>query len=148
MEKIAAFVNDIEHAKHVLQPLVGVGATHWILVACPPRLTRHIGRWVSAGARDQWRERWASELFAQLEPMLKTQSACVIEKLVARRPLADVTNRLQLRLGAVRLLDARQPALGRSDEPITAAQPPDSTVRWAAPVAVATGLSAVLAMAD
>ena len=149
MEKIAVFVNDVEHARHVLQPLVvGGGATQWILVACPPTLTRHIGRWVSAAAREQWRERWASGLFAQLEPMLKAQSGSTIEKLMARRPLVDVANRLQLRLGAVRLLDARRPALGRSDEPISVTQPPDSTVRWAAPVAVATGLSAVLALAD
>ena len=46
-------------------------AAHWIVVACPPTLTRHVGRWVSKQARRTRRERWADELFAQIEPVLR-----------------------------------------------------------------------------
>ncbi len=149
MEKIAVFANDAGYARHMLQPMLGQGAaTHWILIACPPTLTRHIGRWVSQDARKQWRERWAAQLFAQLEPELKAQAGSQVEKMLAKRPLVDLSARLQARLGAVRLLDARRPRLGRADEPISLAHPANEVGGWAAPVALATGLSAMLALAD
>jgi hypothetical protein len=149
MEKIAVFVNDAVHARHILQPmLVEGGAAYWVIVACPPTLTRHIGRWVSGAARAQWRERWAAELFADLEPELKAQAGSRVEKLVARRPLVNVSARLSARLGPLRLLDARRPRLGNADEPISSTQPTDTAMRWVAPIAITTGLSAVLAMAD
>ena len=72
MEKIAVFVNDAEHALHIVQPMLRDAApTHWIIVATPPTLTRHIGRWVSHSARQQWLERWSAELFGRLEPVLR-----------------------------------------------------------------------------
>ena len=150
MDKIAVFANDIDHARHILEPMVsgGAAATHWVLVACPPTFTRHIGRWVSQQARTQWRERWAGELFAALEPMLKTPPGSQVEKLVAKRHLTDLTARLEARLGPLRLLDARRPKLGKPEEPLTPGQPSADGSRWAVPVAVTTGLSAVLALAD
>ncbi|WP_280153288.1 hypothetical protein [Piscinibacter sp. XHJ-5] len=149
MEKIAVFLNDAEHARHILQPmLAGASATHWVLVACPPTLTRHIGRWVSNTARQQWRERWAAEVFAQIEPDLKGQPGTVVEKLIAKRPLVELSARIETRLGGVRLLDARRPQIGKTDEPIATGQPASNTSRWAAPVAITTGLSAVLTLAD
>jgi hypothetical protein len=149
MDKIAVFANDIEHARHILEPmLAGGAATHWIVVACPPTFSRHIGRWVSQSARAQWRERWAVELFDALEPLLKAQAGSRVEKLVAKRPLVALCARLETRLGEVRLLDARRPKLGKSDEPLTPGQPASDTLRWAAPMAMTTGLSAVLALTD
>jgi hypothetical protein len=149
MDKIAVFANDIDHARHILEPMLANAApTHWVLVACPPTFTRHIGRWVSQQARAQWRERWAADLFAALEPLLKSSGGCQVEKLVARKPLVDLTARLEARLGPLRLLDARRPKLGKTDEPLTPGQPDSDTVRWAVPVAMTTGLSAVLALAD
>ena len=149
MEKIAVFVNDAEYAQHLLQPMLqGARPTHWVLVACAPRLSRHIGRWVSHSARQQWRERWAAELFAALEPALTAQPNARVEKLLATRALIEVSARLQSRLHNLRLLDARRPRLGRVDEPITAEQPAADAARWAGPVAAATGLTAVLALVD
>ena len=148
MEKIAVFVNDAAHARHLLQPMLeGAGATHWVLVACPPTLTRHIGRWVSHAAREQWRERWAAELFEALEPELRARPGKV-ERLLAKRPLVEVSKRLEARLGAIRLLDARRPRLGKPDEPISASQPASDVGRWAVPVAATTGLTVMLALAD
>jgi hypothetical protein len=149
MEQIAVFVNDAAHARHILRPMLEGGEpTHWVLVACPPTLTRHIGRWLSQAARDQWRERWAQELFAQLEPELKARRGSQVEKLLARRPLVAVSARLSARLHSLRLLDARRPRIGKIDEPISASQPSDLVNRWAAPIAITTGLSAVLTLAD
>ena len=148
MEKIAVFVNDAAHARHLLQPMLeGAGAAHWVLVACPPTLTRHIGRWVSHAAREQWRERWAAELFEAIEPELRARPGKV-ERLFAKRPLVEVSKRLEARLGAIRLLDARRPRLGKPDEPISASQPASDVGRWAVPVAATTGLTVMLALAD
>lgn len=149
MEKIAVFVNDAAHARHLLQPMLkGADPVHWIIVACPPTLTRHIGRWVSHSAREQWRERWASELFEALEPELRASAASKVERQLAKRPLIDVSRRLEVRLGMVRLLDARRPRLGKPDEPISATQPATDVGRWAVPVAATTGLTVMLALAD
>lgn len=151
MDPIAVFVNDARHAQHILAPLLaGERPTHWVLVACAPRLTRHIGRWVSQGARTQWRERWAAELFAELEPALKAQRGSRVEKMLAKRPLIDVSGRLCARLAGLRLIDARAPRWGQPDEPITAEQPQSVGVpqQLAGPLAVTTGLSAVLALVD
>jgi hypothetical protein len=149
MEKIAVFVNDAEHARHILQPLLQGGApTHWIVVACAPTLTRHIGRWVSNAARQQWLERWSNELYAELEPGLRERSGSRVEKMLVKRPLTEVCTRLQERQGPVRLLDARRPRLGKTDEPLTVGQPPADGKGWAYPIAATTSLSALLALAD
>ena len=148
MEKIAVFVNDAEHARHVLRPMLGSGApTHWIVVACAPTLTRHIGRWVSHAARQQWLERWSAELHAELEPELKAVAGSRVEKMLARRPLADLCERLQKKQGPLRLLDARRPRVGRADEPLTANQP-DTANNWGYTVAATTSLGALLALTD
>jgi hypothetical protein len=149
MEKIAVFVNDVAAARHILQPMLqGAGPTHWVLVACPPTLTRHIGRWVSQGARQQWRERWAADLFDALQPELRARAGSEVETLIARKPLVDVSARLLARLPQLRLLDARQARVGRIDEPISAAQPAQPANRWTAPVAATAGLSLMLTLAD
>lgn len=149
MEKIAVFVNDAAHARHILQPmLAGEGPTHWIVVAAAPKLTRHIGRWVSNAAREQWLERWGEELFAALEPELRAQAGSKVEKMLVKRPLVEISARLEARLGAVRLLDARRPRLGKADEPLSARQPASAVPAWTGPVMAMTGVSALLALAD
>lgn len=149
METIAVFVNEVGFARHVLQPMAqSQGPTHWVLVACPPKLTRHIGRWVSHAAREQWRDRWAADLFVEIEVVLKLSPGSKVEKLLAKRPLVDVSARLQSRFSGIRLLDARQTRLGKLDEPLTLTQPPLDADRWACPMAVTTALTAVLALAD
>lgn len=149
MDKIAVFLNDAPHAAQMLAPLLQKGeASHWILVACPPTLTRHIGRWVSAGGRQQWRERWAADLLGKVELMFEGRPGLKIEKMVAKRPLLDVAVRLDQRLGDVKVFDARRPRLGKPDEPLAAGGNSHELNRWMYPVAVGTGLSAMLALAD
>lgn len=149
MDKIAVFLNDAPHAAQMLAPLMKQGeATHWILVACPPTLTRHIGRWVSAGGRQQWRERWAADLLGKVEAIFEGHPEAKIEKMVAKRPLLDVAVRLDQRLGGIKVFDARRPRLGKPDEPLSAGAEAHELSRWTYPVAISTGLSAMLALAD
>lgn len=149
MERIAVFVNDAVHARHLLQPMLGNGgSTHWIIVACPPTLTRHIGRWVSQPARRAWRERWANELFAQLEPELASREGSRVDRQIASRPLVDVSGRLVARWPGLRLLDARRPAVGRADEPITLTQPTEPASGLAGAVVAAGSVAAMLSLAD
>jgi len=152
MDKIAVFVNDVATARHILQPmLASAGPTHWVLVACPPTLTRHIGRWVTHSARRQWRERWAAEVFEALQPELKAlmaRTGNVVETLTADKPLVQVSARLLERLTQLRLLDARLLRVGRIEEPITGAQPAQAANRWAAPVVAIAALALMLPLTD
>ncbi len=149
MEKIAVFVNDADHALRIIRPMLeGAVAAHWIVVAAPPTLTRHIGRWVSHSARQQWLERWSTDLFGRLEPVLRAVPGSKVEKMLVKRPLNEVSERLRVRLGPVRLLDARLPRVGKTDEPVSADQPASGKAAWAYPVAATAGLSAVLTLAD
>ena len=68
---------------------------------------------------------------------------------MANRRLVEVSDRLAARLPGLRLLDARRARLGGEDEPLTTGQvSPGASARWAAPIALATGMSAMLALAD
>jgi len=151
MEKIAVFVDDVDHARQLLAPLLAQGAEpmHWVVVACAPRLTHRIGKWVSNSNRQQWREHWARALRQKLEPVFGDAGAPGREWIVARGPLDALSTRLRVRLGAdLRLLDARRPKLGVVLPPLLADQAPEPGSRWAAPVAVTSSLSLVLALTD
>lgn len=149
MESIAVFVNDVAAARHVLQPMLqSAEPTRWVLVACPPSLTRHAGRWVAREARRQWRDRWAAALFDALTPALRAGAGNLVETHVPRGALAEEAARLQARLPNLRLLDARQHRIGRFDEPIVSSQPAASGAVWAAPASATAGLTMMLALAD
>lgn len=149
MNKIAVFLNDAPHAAQMLSPLLQKSEGGlWILVACPPTLTRHIGRWVSASGRQQWRERWAADLLDKVELLFEGLPGITVEKMVAKRPLLDVAVRLDQRLGDVKVFDARRPRVGKLDEPLAKDAESHELSRWTYPVAISTGLSAMLALAD
>lgn len=148
MEKIAVFVNDAPHARRILQPLLnGESPVHWIVVAYAPTLSRHIGRWVTHSAREQWRQRWAADCFEQIELDLKANPRNRLEKIIATRPPVEMASRLEARLGRLRLLDARRPRLGKPEAPLTDAQAA-TEAGWTLPLAATTGLSAMLSLAD
>jgi hypothetical protein len=150
MESIIVVVNDAAHARAVLEPMLASATpTHWVVVASAPRLTRRIGKWVTHSAREQWRARWAEQLFEQIVPMLRAAQGHRVETLLARAPLQQVTEQLQTRLGpATRILDARRPTVGGTLEPVTKGQSVDSASRLTPRLAAASGLCAILALAD
>ncbi len=149
METIAVLVNDAAHAQHMLLPMrTSAEPTHWILVACAPRLTRRVGRWVSHGQREHWRKQWAERLFAQVLPSLGGRPADRLQTHVAAHPLVQEIARLHEKHGAaLRVLDARRPRLAQAQEP-TDEHIPAGVDRWAVPIAVSGGLAMVLALTD
>lgn len=78
MDKVIVYVDDAAYARQVLEPLAApatAGTIHWVLVACAPRMTHRISKWVSHSARENWRAKWADKLFAQLQPWLRAEGA-------------------------------------------------------------------------
>lgn len=150
MERIAVFVNDADHARQMLAPMLGASMpTHWLLAACPPSLTRHAGRWVSNGARRAWVERWSADLFAQLTPLLLDPAGNRVETMLVGRTVQGMAERLLRQQGPIRLLDARRPRLGHVDEPLPGADALPSTLRpWTAPLTAMAGVSSLLVLAD
>ena len=75
MEKIILYVDDAVYACEQFAELAPdadtVVARHWVLVACAPRMTHRISKWVSHSARENWRAKWFSKLQAQLLPLLE-----------------------------------------------------------------------------
>jgi len=112
MERIIVYLDDAAHARGQLAPLRS-GATHWLLVACAPRMTQRIGKWVSHGSRERWRTQWAERLFAAIEPDLRARGDRVTA-LLATGPLPPLAARLQADHGPCRVVDARRP---KSDPP-------------------------------
>lgn len=149
METIAVFADDAEYARHIVQPMLnGSMPTHWVVVACAPRLTHRISKWVSHSAREQWRSKWAAKLFDDLLPTFKAQPGTSVEAMLAKGPLVDISKSLRSRFAEVRVLDARRPKLGHTSEVLDVEQPAAQAPNWTYPVAVTSGLSVVLALAD
>lgn len=151
MERIAVFVDDAEHARHLLEPMLGGDAaeTQWFMVMCAPRLTRRIGKWVAHQQREQWREKWGQRLRGELAPLFANCPDGQVVWQQADTMLSQMTDRLRRKHGtALRVLDARRPKLGHPLDAVSASQPPEAQGRWAAPVAVSSSLAVVLALVD
>ena len=151
MEQIIVYLDDATYAQQQLapmkgqQPVVPATATHWLLVACAPRMTQRIGKWVSHSAREKWRTQWAAKLFSVVQPAL-AGGGDRITTLLAREPLPQLTRKLMAEHGDCRVLDARRPKFGHDLQPVTANQPVGKNGRWEVPGAV-LGMGAALVLA-
>ena len=111
MDKVIVYVDDAAYARQVLEPLAApatAGTIHWVLVACAPRMTHRISKWVSHSARENWRAKWADKLFAQLQPWLRAEGA-PISTVLAKGPLPELAEQLQATHGVAQVVDARRP---------------------------------------
>ncbi|MBU0749845.1 MAG: hypothetical protein KKB08_12300 [Gammaproteobacteria bacterium] len=119
MDRVIVYVDDAAYAQQILAPLLtreAAADTHWVLVACAPRMTHRISKWVSHSARENWRGKWADKLFAQIVPMLPLDGARVTT-LVAKGPLTELTDQLQAAEAvAAQVLDARRPKMEAQQE--------------------------------
>jgi hypothetical protein len=151
MDKIIVYLDDAAYAQQQLAPMMAGtpgqpdSATHWVLVACAPRMTQRISKWVSHSARENWRAKWAEKVFAQVVPALLARGDRVAEVL-AKGPLPELTKRLCAEHVTTRVLDARRPKFGQDMQPVTAGQPTAHDGRWSVPGAV-LGMGAVLVLA-
>lgn len=107
MEKVIVYLDDAAYAHQQLPPADGQ-AMHWVLVACAPRMTHRISKWVSHSARESWRAKWAGRLFEQVVPALRARGDAVTP-ILARGPLPELTRVLMAEHGTDRVLDVRRP---------------------------------------
>ncbi|MDO8279877.1 MAG: hypothetical protein Q7T63_17360 [Burkholderiaceae bacterium] len=153
METIIVYVDDAAYARQQLAPMSNAHAagqaassgTRWVLVACAPRMTHRIGKWVSHSARESWRAKWAEKLFAQLQPEMQAHGDSV-NTVLAKGPLPALTAQLKAEHGPARVMDARRPKFGQDLQPVTPDQPTPADGRWSVPGAV-LGMGAVLVLA-
>ena len=107
MNKVIVYLDDPAYARQRM-PAVDGAPTHWVLVACAPRMTHRISKWVSHSARENWRAKWADKLFDQVVPPLRERGDAVTPVL-ARGPLPELTRSLMVEHGTEQVLDARRP---------------------------------------
>lgn len=132
MDRVIVYVDDADYAQQILAPLLAREAaaqTRWVLVACAPRMTHRISKWVSHSARENWRTKWADKLFAQIIPQLPVAGATV-STVIAKGPLAELTDQLQAEEATpAQVLDARRPKMDATAQ-ASAATPKPATPRW------------------
>ena len=134
--RVIVYVDDASHARQLLQPLCAqpsARATHWLVVACAPRMTHRISKWVSHSARENWRTKWADKLFAQVQPWLQAGGGRVTT-VIAKGPLAELAEQLQAEHGAAQVVDARRPRDEASEQAPSARRPG----RWGLPGTLAS----------
>lgn len=114
METIIAYVDDAAHAQPLFQVMKAkqqAGQTHWVLVACAPRITHRVSKFASNRSRENWRNKWAERLFEDCLPMLHGQGA-EVSTVLARGPLPELLESLHAQYGSqCQVLDLRRPKL-------------------------------------
>ncbi len=118
LDTYIVYLDDAAHAQHELadvlrQPQV----KRFILVACAPRMTRRIGKWLSHSARENWRDKWCDKLFSQFMPFISRNDHVFRE--VATGPLPEHTKMLLSEIGHAQVIDARRPKFGVDMPPIS-----------------------------
>lgn len=109
-------------------------------------MTHRISKWVSHSARENWRSKWFAKVQEQLLPALRLEGGQVTPVL-AKGPLAELTQRLKLEHGAAQVIDARRPKIGVDLEPVAPDVPSPGQSGWAVPGAV-LGMGALLVLAN
>lgn len=119
MRTTVFLVDDASHTRERLLPLLEsrpaalqTDTDEIVLVGCAPRMTHRVSKWVSHGAREHWRTKWAHRLFDELEPWLAARGLRV-RCVLARGPLDEL-------LGALRpdqVVDLRRPKASAPIEP-------------------------------
>lgn len=112
MPTIIAYVDDADYAQLLLQAAVlapNAQGAHWVLVACAPRITHRISKFVSNRSRENWRNKWADRLFEACVPMLQAYGLQV-STVLARGPLPELLQSLQAEHGnQAQVIDMRRP---------------------------------------
>ncbi|KQP47775.1 hypothetical protein [Pseudorhodoferax sp. Leaf274] len=158
METVIVYIDDAAYARQQLASVLDAGATdtqlppvHWVLVACAPRMTHRISKWVSHSARENWRAKWSDKLFNEVSPWLRQRGDRITEVL-AKGPLTELQAQLAGEHRTQHLLDARRPKLGHDMQPVVApAEAPAPSKKqppWSLPGAIAGIFGLVLVLAE
>jgi hypothetical protein len=149
MDTIIVYIDEASYALRMLTPMLSGGRdrspTRWIVVACAPRMSRHISKWVTASARQSWRGEWSERIFKQVVPQLLEPGDSVTTK-VSNGAFCELTDALLTQHRGARVMDARRPKFGYDMAPATRqqAQEPQGVAGYAAALAGA----ALLMVAD
>lgn len=152
MDKIIVYVDDAAFAREHMVQLIDkaeaapAGGRQVILVACAPRMTQRISKWVSHSARENWRSRWFGKIMEELTPLL-LRDGNTLKFVLAKGQLTDLTQQLKLEHGIARVVDARRPKIGVDMEPVAVGVAPVGHSGWALPGA-AVGMGTLLIMTN
>jgi hypothetical protein len=120
LDTYIVYLDDATYAEDKLaQVLAQPQVKRFVLVACAPRMTRRIGKWLSHSARENWRDKWCDKLFSQFVPRIARQDHVFCE--VATGPLPEYTEMLLKDLGGAQVIDARRPKFGVEMQPVVQA---------------------------
>lgn len=145
METLIVYVNDAEYARNQLATMIDAQQpTKCVLVGCPPKLNRHISRWISGGARKKWQTQWSDTACAEITKAFASEGHHFVHR-VAFGPLINVTKQLQGEFHGARVLDARRPKLAQTHEPLVEGQQAQPDVASRAMGVAATAAIFVLA---
>ena len=137
METWLVYIDDKTHAQQQLTPMLIKGVPiQWVLVGCPPRLTRHAGKWLTQKAIQRWRNQWTQDNLQPIQAML-SESGDKVHTQVAHGPLVLMTKQLQQEWGTLRVIDARRPRLGQDLPPVADNQERTPQNPWMVPGSVA-----------
>lgn len=155
MDTFIVYLDDATYANHLLEPMLSqTTPTRWVLVACAPQLSHHIGKWLSHSARESWRNKWCDKLFSLVKPTLLSHASRIqreampaLECVMAKGPLPVLTQQLLLRYGSARVIDARRPKFGQELAPVTLEQTHEKAA-WQVSGAVGSLSAALMLAAD
>lgn len=145
METIIVYADDAEYAQPLLQSMAqrpGAAQTHWIVIACAPRVTHRVSKFASNRSRENWRSKWADKLFEGCVPTLE-RSGGLITPILARTPLPELVEQLHTEHGAhLQVIDLRRP---KTEAAVAAAPQAVGTLRkWLGTVSSVGALSVLL----
>ena len=147
MEKFIVYIDNQQHALQQLTPMLTINdlhaaCAHWILLACPPRLNRHTGRWLTQAAQKKWRQEWTQENTSGAVSLLEKFGHKVSVR-TAHGALVELTKQVKGEVGEARVIDARRPKLDVTLAPVTQEQPQEKS-NWALPGGVLVMSAAIL----
>ena len=145
MDTFVIFANDKTHAMNQVLPLLEDGGTaKWVLVGCPPRLTRHASKWLTQKALKKFSAEWTESNLREVVDVLKQRGEHVVTR-VAQNSLLQMTKALKYEFGQIRIIDARLKHPMQKLDALTEKQTPEAD-SWVIPVgALALGAAVSLA---
>jgi hypothetical protein len=145
METFVIFANDKTHVMNQVLPLLeDANAAKWVLVGCPPRVTRHAGKWLTQRALKRFKDEWTETNLRDVAEVLKKRGDNVVTR-VADTSLLQMTKTLKAEFGPVRIIDARLQRQMQTLPAVTESQVPEAST-WVVPVgAIAFGAAVSLA---
>jgi len=146
METFVIFANDKTHAMNQVLPLLeDARSANWVLVGCPPRLTRHASKWLNQKALKKFNAEWTESNLREVVDVLKHRGEAVVTR-VAQHSLVQMTKALKSEFGQIRIIDARLKHPMQSLNALSEKQTPQAD-NWVLPVgALALGAAVSLAV--